>query len=100
MKTGDYTRKMLAKKGWDVINFEYQRPKSGFKCIEGGYLCEIEANEEDWEILEAITFDKSLFGNISFDGRIMALYKEDFIALVNKVPNRKQSLTPLGTQIK
>ena len=88
MNTEDYTRKTLEKKGWRIAHFEYEKPKSGFKCIDGGFLCELDSDESDWDTLEQIPFDKNIFGTISGSGVIMALYKKDFVALINKIPNR------------
>jgi hypothetical protein len=88
MSTETYTRKILSGKGWVIKSFEYEKPKSGFKCIEGGYFCELVSDENDYDILENIPFDNNVFGSISGSGLIMALYKKDFIQLINKIPNK------------
>lgn len=88
MTAKDYTYKQLSKKGWTIKSFEYSKPSSGFKCIEGGYLCELETNDDDWDIFEKIPYDPEIFGTIHNGGLIMALRKDDFIALVDKIPTK------------
>lgn len=91
MKTIDFCRNKLESAGWKVNEISYERPKSGFKCIEGGYHCYLEVDEDDYDTLEKIPFDKNIFGTINGCGIINALYKDDFIKLVNKIPNKNNN---------
>ena len=90
MSTVEICRNKLESNGWKVLRIIYERPKSGFKCIEGGFFCELQSDENDYETLEKIPFDKNIFGSISGTGIIMALYKNDFIKLVNKIPTKNK----------
>lgn len=87
MNTIEYCKNKLESNGWKVLEISYEKPKSGFKSIDGGFFCRIETDENDYDALEKIPIDKNVFGTISGSGIIMALYKDDFIKLVNSIPN-------------
>lgn len=84
MNTLEWAKKKLENKGWIVSKIEYERPHTGFKCIDGGYICILDTDERHWDILEIN--EDAIFGSVSNNGIIMALYKHDFKALVNKIP--------------
>ena len=89
MNAIEWSKRELAKKGWGISEINYERPSSGFKCIEGGYFCQLSTTENDWDMLDEINVGK-IFGFIGGTGIITALYKDDFIALIKIIPQKQQ----------
>ncbi len=87
MRTEEWAKQKLISLGWEVDVIEYTKPHSGFMCIEGGYFCQLSTDEDDFELLDNLKTE-GIFGNIMGSGIILALYKDDFISLINKIPNK------------
>lgn len=89
MSAIEWSKNNLSKKGWFVNYIDYERPSSGFKCINGGYICHLDVNN-------GIEYDQltinvgEVFGSIDPCGIIMALYKDDFKKLINLIPNKHE----------
>ena len=93
MTTSQWVTKKMRDKGWGVRDVNYEHPRSGFKCIEGGWLVLFgtEYDGDDYfEQIKAIPFDPKINGTIDQSGIIMAMTADDLKALINKIPVRDE----------
>jgi len=99
MPTDTEIRKIMAEKGWNVTNVSYERPRSGFKCVEGGWLIEFETetkNDDYYELFKAIP---SICSAICDNGGvIMGMLAKDVIALVKSLPKNPELIDNQQTQ--
>lgn len=85
MNTALWAMNAMQKKGWKVMGVSYERPRSGFKCVEGGWLLTFDT-EDCYEQIDEIFFDPKINGTIDSTGVIMAMTAPDFRKLINKIP--------------
>ena len=85
MTTVDWAKSEIIKKGWQLNSIEYSKPKSGFMCIEGGFICFLETDESHYDILNKVDTN-GIFGSIEPTGIILALHKKEFIKLIKLLP--------------
>lgn len=92
MGTKDKVRSLMEAKGWTVRDISYERPSSGFKCVEGGWLVYFETEydgEDTYELLKNVPMYSSAV--LDQCGIITAMYADDLIGLVKSLPQRTLS---------
>lgn len=87
MKKEDIVKRIINDKGWNVISIYYNRPRSGFKCVEGGWEVrfKIEYGDNDYYDL----FDKyPVIGSATINGGlILSMNSKDLIKLIKSLPD-------------
>lgn len=84
MNTKEWALLQMKKKGWKVEEVSYERPRSGFKCVEGGWLLLFDT-EDCWEQIDDIPYDPKINGTIN-NGVVLAMTAPDFRKLIKKIP--------------
>lgn len=90
MNTIEWAKKKMSTKGWVVKEISWEPLRSGFKSIDGGWLCLFETEYGDKNYnkeIDSIKNDPLIEGVIQ-PGLIMSLTAKSFRKLINKIPSR------------
>lgn len=93
MSTETKIRKIMSKKGWNVRQVNYQRPSSGFKCVEGGWIIEFDTetdNDDHYELFEKTIIVGSAI--LPSPGIILGYLAKDVISIVSGLPSNPEIL--------
>lgn len=91
MNTETEIRRIMSNKGWNVRNVSYERPRSGFKCVEGGWVVEFETEtdkDDYYNLFENIPMVGDAF--VGSPGLILGMLGKDVIALVKTLPSNPE----------
>lgn len=81
----------MDEKGWPVRYVDYQKPSSGFKCIEGGWVVEFDTeteNDDYYELFEKIPMVGSAV--CASPGLVMGFLAKDVISVIKSLPRNPE----------
>lgn len=85
--TENVIRNIMTDKGWNVTEVSYERPRSGFKCVEGGWFVTFDTETDKDDYYELFKSIPSIGSAICDSGGIiMGMIAKDVVALVKSLP--------------